>query len=314
MKFTDVLVSILKANGVSHVFGLQGGAVVHIFDSFEKSGVGVTYTNHEVSAALAAAAHAKVTGEIGCVAITTGPGCTNAITGLLGAWQDSIPCIFLSGQVRSNHTSYGRKVRQVGTQEVNICDVVEPLTKYTKFISNKDDLIPELYKAIEIAHDGRPGPVWIDLPVDFHWSDIPFDKNNILEFKGTNNASLLLNHDDALKSLELLNDSQKPLFVFGYGLRLSGHLSHLNKLIEHNNIPFVTTWTASDLFPTEHPLNLGIIGMSGQRGANRAVFNSDLLICLGTHLSISQTTTLFDSYAPDAKKIIVNIDSDQLDN
>jgi len=314
MKFTDVLVNILKANGVSHVFGLQGGAVVHIFDSFEKSGVGVTYTNHEVSAALAAAAHAKVTGEIGCVAITTGPGCTNAITGLLGAWQDSIPCIFLSGQVRSNHTSYGRKVRQVGTQEVNICDVVEPLTKYTKFISNKDDLIPELYKAIEIAHDGRPGPVWIDLPVDFHWSDIPFDKNNILEFKGTNNASLLLNHDDALKSLELLNDSQKPLFVFGYGLRLSGHLSHLNKLIEHNNIPFVTTWTASDLFPTEHPLNLGIIGMSGQRGANRAVFNSDLLICLGTHLSISQTTTLFDSYAPDAKKIIVNIDIDQLDN
>ena len=108
--------------------------------------------------------------------------------------------------------------------------------------------------------------------------------------------------------------TKKPLFILGYGLRLSGHLNYLNELIEENNIPFVTTWTASDLFPTVHPLNLGIIGMCGQRGANGAVFKSDLLICLGTHLSISQTTTLFDSYAPDAKKIIVNIDNDQLDN
>ena len=138
MKLTDVLVKILKKNYVKNVFGLQGGAVVHIFDSLEKNNIEVTYTNHEQSAALAAVAWAKVTNNIGCVVITTGPASTNAITGLLAAWQDSVPCIFISGQSRSQHTSYGKKVRQVGTQEVNICDVVRPLTKYTKFINNNE--------------------------------------------------------------------------------------------------------------------------------------------------------------------------------
>ena len=176
LKLTDALVHYLIKSGVSHVFGLQGGAVVHIFDSFERLGINVTYTNHEESAALAAVAHAKVTGELGCVVVTTGPGSTNAITGLLAAWQDSIPCIFISGQVRSNHTSYGRKVRQVGTQEVNICDIVSPITKFTKFIDGKDEFISYLEKAIYIAFDGRPGPVWIDVPIDFLGKTI-FEKN-----------------------------------------------------------------------------------------------------------------------------------------
>ena len=127
MKLTDALAHVLLKNGVRHAFGLQGGAVVHIFDSLERAGVGVTYTHHEQSAALAAVAYAKVTENLGCVVVTSGPGATNALTGLLAAWQDSIPCLFVSGQVRSQHTSYGRKVRQVGTQEVNICDIVRPI-------------------------------------------------------------------------------------------------------------------------------------------------------------------------------------------
>ena len=133
MKLTDTLAKILQENSINHVFGLQGGAVVHIFDSIEKKKIGVTYTNHEQSAALAAVANAKCNQNIGCAIVTTGPGCTNAITGLMAAWQDSIPCLFISGQSRSQHTSYGKKVRQVGTQEVNICDIVKPLTKYSKF-------------------------------------------------------------------------------------------------------------------------------------------------------------------------------------
>ena len=312
MKLTDALARHLKKKGVSHVFGLQGGAVVHIFDSLEENGIGVTYMHHEESAALAAVAHAKVSGELGCVVVTTGPGSTNAITGLLASWQDSIPCIFISGQARSQHTSYGRKVRQVGTQEVNICDIVAPISKYTKFVKNKDNFVSELDQAIDIARGDRPGPVWLDLALDIQWADISFDEN--IETEVTKEKEAYLDLVSASESLKLLNQSEKPLLIIGYGIRLAGCAISLNKLVEKHNIPFVTTWTASDLFPTAHPLNLGIIGMSGQRGANRSVFQCDLFICLGTHLSIPHTTTLFDSYAPQAKKVIVNIDGDQLDN
>ena len=135
MKLTDCLPNILKKNNVKHVFGLQGGAVDHIFDSIEKKRIGVTYTNHEQSASLAAVSHAKCSENIGCVVVTTGPATTNAMTGLLAAWQDSVPCLFISGQSRSQHTSYGKKVRQVGTQEVNICDIVNSCS-YNTFCIN----------------------------------------------------------------------------------------------------------------------------------------------------------------------------------
>ena len=312
VKLTDALANILKANGIAHVFGLQGGAVVHIFDSLENQGVSVTYMHHEESAALAAVAYSKVTENMGCAVVTTGPGSTNAITGLLAAWQDSIPCIFISGQVRSEHTSYGRKVRQTGTQEVNICDIVRPICKYCSFIKTKEDFIPEFIRAIEIAKTGRPGPVWLDLPLDHQWSEIEFNKATIPDWKKP--IAEIKDFSVFQDSLELLNKAKRPLLILGNGVRLAGRSKHLDDFIEQHNLPFVTTWTASDLFATDNPLNLGIIGMSGQRGANRAVFSADLLLCLGTHLSIPHTTTLFDSYAPQAKKIIVNIDADQLDN
>lgn len=309
MKLTDTIARTLKEYKIKHVFGLQGGAAVHIFDSLEKNKIGVTYTNHEQSAALAAVAYAKATNHIGCVVVTTGPATTNTMTGLLSAWQDSVPCIFISGQSRSQHTSYGKKVRQVGTQEVNICDIVRPITKYVKFIDNKDTFLDELNKAITIANSGRKGPVWIDLPLEFQWADISLKKKKIpqktIKFK---NLKLSLFNN-------LVKKSKKPLFIIGYGVRSSknAHIE-LKKTFSKKNIPFVTTWNAYDLFSTNDKMNLGLIGMSGHRGANKAVFESDLLICLGTHLSIPHTTTLFDDFAPNSKKIIINIDRDQLKN
>ena len=307
MKLTDCLVKILKKNKIRHTFGLQGGAVVHIFDSLEKNNIGVTYTHHEQSAALAAVAYAKSTNHIGCAIVTTGPATTNAMTGLLAAWQDSVPCIFISGQSRSQHTSYGKKVRQVGTQEVNICDIVKPITKYSVFIRKKENFIYEFEKAVSIANSGRKGPVWIDIPLEFQWSDIPYkeSKQKIKRNK----------YDLKLKSFNnMIQNSRKPLLVLGFGIRSLENIKQLKLFIEKNKIPFVTTWNACDLLPTNHPLNLGIIGMSGQRGANKSIFNSDLLICLGTHLSIPHTTTLYETYAKSAKKIIVNIDKNQLSN
>lgn len=311
MKLTDVLANILRKENIKNVFGLQGGAVVHIFDSLEKKNIKVTYTHHEESAGLAAVANAKVNKNLGCAVVTTGPASTNVITGLLASWQDSVPCIFISGQARSNHTSYGKKVRQVGTQEVNICDIVRPITKYTKLINKKDNFQAELIKAIQIAKSGRPGPVWIDLPLEIQWSEIKY-RNNI---KNLNKPGILLKTRDEKSFIHYYNQSKKPIFILGYGLRSDGvKIQYLKKFIENNNIPFASTWNAADIFPTDHNLNMGIIGMSGQRGANKSIFQSDLIVCLGSHLSIPHTTTLYEDYAPKAKKIIVNIDKNQLKN
>ena len=310
MKLTDALAKVLKLNKIKDVFGLQGGAVVHIFDSIEKIGINVTYTHHEESAALAAVANAKIENNIGCVVVTTGPASTNAITGLLAAWQESVPCIFISGQSRSNHTSYGKKVRQVGTQEVNICDIVKPLTKKTIFIKHKKDFLKEFYNAIKIAKEGRQGPVWIDLPLDLQWAEINFTTERKINIKKN-----LISKNKKNKLFKLIKNSIKPILILGYGMRSSKDLiNKVDRFTKKKNIPYVTTWNGADFFPSSDSLNLGIIGMSGQRGANKAIFNSDLIICLGTHLSIPHTTTLYDTYALNAKKIIVNIDKDQLDN
>ena len=312
MKTTDLIAEILKKNSVNNVFGLQGGAVVHIFDSLFKKKINVTFTHHEESAALAAVANAKVKEQIGCAVVTTGPGTTNAITGLLAAWQDSIPVIFISGQARSNHTSYGKKVRQVGTQEVNICDIVKPITKYTNFIKNKKDVFDEFEKAIRIAKSGRPGPVWLDLALEIQWQNVLI-KRKIKKLKNINNP--IIDKKKISKSIELINKSSDPLFILGYGARLAGiKSSELKNFFLKKNIPYVSTWNTLDLIETNFKHNLGVIGMSGQRGANKAVFSSDLIICIGTHLSIPHTTTLYKSYSPNSKKIIINIDKNQLNN
>lgn len=312
MKTTDLLAEILKKNNLKNAFGLQGGAVVHIFDSFIKKKIDITFTHHEQSAALAAVSYAKSVNGIGCAIVTTGPGSTNSITGLLAAWQDSIPVIFISGQARAIHTSYNKKVRQVGTQEVNICDVVRPLTKYATFINNTKNFQNEIDKAIKIAISGRPGPVWIDIALDIQWQNIKDIKkiNKIYPEK-----IKVKKNNIVKKSINLINNSKKPLFVLGYGVVLSGiKKQFIKKMLENKFIPTVLTWNTADLIPTNNKFNLGIIGMSGQRGANKAVFNSDLLICLGNHLPIPHTTTLYKNFAPNAKKIIINIDNNQLKN
>ena len=309
MKLTDIIGETLRKYNIKHAFGLQGGAVVHIFDSIEKYGIKSIYTLHEQAASLAAVANAKVTKTFGCVIVTTGPGTTNAITGLLGAWNDSIPCLFISGQVRTNHVSYKKPVRQVGTQEAPICEIVKPITKHSVFIDKPEFFQNELENAIHIACDGRPGPVWIDIPLDVQWIDVPFkklDQVNLYQNK--------FNLNDIPEFKDLFLKSRKPLLVLGYGIHLSNTVDLCREFVEKSNIPYVTTWTAQDVFETDANKNLGVIGMSGQKGANKAIFDADLLICLGTHLSIPHTTTLFEDYAPRAKKIIINIDKDQLNN
>lgn len=169
IKASDYVAWFLKGKGLTHVFGVQGGAVVHLFDSCEKYGPKPIYTHHEQAAAFAASGYARVRGYGACI-VTTGPGATNALTGLLGAWQDSVPLLFISGQTRVSHTSYGKKVRQVGTQEAPIVEIVAPMTKWAFMVNNVKELAPSLQTAYELSLSDRPGPVWIDLPVDISWT------------------------------------------------------------------------------------------------------------------------------------------------
>ena len=314
MKLSDCLAKIIQEENIECVFGLQGGAVVHLFDSLENNGTEVLYLHHEQAVGLAAVSYAKVNNTLGCAIVTSGPASTNAITGVLAAWQDSVPCIFISGQARSDQLSYGKKVRQVGVQEVNIVDIVKPITKFAKCIYSANEFEKTVTEAIKIAKSGRPGPVWIDLPVNLQWQNIKYLSLSYEKKKNIINTDIKMDDNLFHQSIDWITQSKKPLFILGYGLRLSNTQEDIIDILNKASIPFVTTWNAADYSSSENKNNMGIIGMFGQRGANKIIFDSDLIVCLGTHLSAAHTTTLFDSYAKKAKKIIVNIDKNQLEN
>lgn len=315
MKVSDYIARFLEANGIRHVFGLQGGAVVHLFDSLERTdGISAIYCHHEQSAALAATSNAKVTGTPGCAIVTTGPGCTNALTGLLAAWQDSVPVIFISGQTRIEHTSYGKPVRQVGSQEFNILDIVRPITKYSKLITSAKEIEAVLPDALFRATEGRMGPVWIDIPVNIQWEEADFPAPLRVPFHKPRLAAETALANQFVDLLEMMAVSKRPVIVAGNGIRAASLEVAFLAFLKVAGIPFVSTWTASDLTATDDPSFGGIIGVAGQRGANKILYEADLILCLGCHLAITQTSTLFKEFAPDAKKAIIDIDKGELEN
>lgn len=315
MKVSDYVALFLKVNGIKHVFGLQGGAVVHLFDSVERiDGISAIYVHHEQSAALAATSNSKITRVPGCCIVTTGPGCTNTITGLLAAWQDSAPVLFISGQTRVEHTSYGKPVRQVGSQEFNILDIVKPITKYSKLVSNSGEISSVLEDALFHATEGRMGPVWIDIPVNIQWEEVVIPQPKLLSLNRRNSDNATSEFSQFNELLKLIKASKRPLVVAGNGVRASKSEDALLNFLYKTDIPFVSTWTASDLTATESQIFCGIIGVAGQRGANKILYQADLIICLGCHLSITQISTMFSEFAPNAKKAIIDIDRGELEN
>ncbi len=315
MKVSDYVAQFLAANGVWNVFGLQGGAVVHLFDSIEKTdNISTIYCHHEQAAALAATSYAKVTGGMGAVVVTTGPGCTNALTGLLAAWQDSVPVMFISGQTRVEHTSYGKPVRQVGSQEFNILDIVRPITKYSKLLRNPDEIESVFREAHFHAFDGRMGPVWIDLPVNLQWETPDVGLPCRLALPDAARVAASGSTVDFSRLVDLIRFAKRPVIVAGNGIRAAGCQDAFLAFAKASGTPFVSTWTASDLTATDDPLFGGIIGVCGQRGANKILYHADLIVCLGSHLALTQSSTLFKEFAPNAKKAIIDIDKGELDN
>ena len=304
---------LVEKHGIKHCFFVSGGGAMHLNDSIGHT-KGLTYicNHHEQASAIAAEGYYRTCGQLCVTNVTTGPGGTNAITGVLGQYLDSIPGIYISGQIKTStykHTYPYLKLRQLGDQEADIVSVVTPITKYAKTVYNPLDIKYELDKAIAIALDGRPGPVWLDIPLDVQGATVDETK-----FKEFDPAEIIdpVKHalvDEQIKQLiEKIKSAKSPVIYVGNGVRLAKREKEFITLAEKLNIPVVTAISGSDIIWHDHPLCFGKPGICGDRIGNIMVQNSDLLIVMGTRLSIRQVSYAYDLLAPKAYKVMVDID------
>jgi len=318
MKATDYIAKFLADLGIHYVFGLIGGAAMHIFDSLDRQpGIQPIFHHHEQAAALAAQAYARASSGLGVVVVTQGPGCANTITGLCAAWLDSIPCVFISGQARLIHTVRGKPIRQVAPQAIDIVRLVTPITKYAVLVDDAKKLKYYLQKAVHIARSGRPGPVWLDIPLDVQWAAIDpeelqsFHPEEFDNHEGNSTHSIT---DEVRACVALMAEAKRPMILAGHGIRLAHAESEFRGLVDTLKFPFLSSWNASDLLPTDHPLYLGRPGIFGQRGANLAMQNCDLLISIGSHLGIGLTGTMLHAFAREAKRVVIDVDRQELEH
>ena len=321
IRLSDYVANFLVAHGVTDVFSVVGGGAMHLNDALgHNAGLTVTYNHHEQACAIAAEAYARLENRIAAVCVTTGPGGTNALTGVVGGWLDSIPMFIVSGQVRYDTTARyamqftdGYPLRAVGDQEYDIVKSVEPMTKYAVMIEDPSMIRYCLEKAWHLATTGRPGPVWVDIPVDFQGCQI-----ETVGLKGydpaEDNTKLPPPVEDQLIQtiLEKINKAKRPVFHAGYGIRLSGGYAAFRSVLEKLHIPVVTYWNAVDLIEDEHPLYCGRAGNMGDRPGNWAIQNADLILAVGTRISIRQVGFNWETWAREAEVIMVDIDPAEL--
>ena len=316
IKAADYFVEEMLKIGIKDVFLLSGGANLPMVDAIDRNpAMGFLCTHHEQAAAMAAEAYARVNNGLGACLVTTGPGGTNAMTGVLGAWQDSIPVMYLSGQVRSDRLE-DKPIRQLSTQGLDIATLVKPITKYAVTVRNVADLKYHLQKAIYLATTGRPGPVWLDLPLDVMSQMI--EPNTLRSFNPEELSQEKTSSDSEIsfaltETLQGLKEAKRPLLFLGTGVRLAQAEDELIVLLDLLNIPYVCSWNIQDAFNGDDPLYCGSPGTFGTRFANFAVQNTDFLLAIGTRLSISQTGHNYQSFAREAKKIVVDIDPNELE-
>ena len=319
-RLADYVADFLCAHGVTDVFSVVGGGAMHLNDALgHHPCLHVTYNHHEQACAMAAEAYARLDNRIAAVCVTTGPGGTNALTGVVGGWLDSIPMFIISGQVRYDTTaryalSYTETpLRAMGDQEYDIVKSVAPMTKYAVMIEDPQTIRYHLERAWHLATTGRPGPVWIHIPVNFQGCYIETDT-----LPGYNPAA-----DDALLPapvsdsvintvLEKIKKARRPVFHAGYGIRLSGGYEAFRSVAEKLNIPIVTYWNAVDLVEDDHPLYCGRAGNMGDRPGNWAIQNADLILAVGTRISIRQVGYNWKTWARAAEVIMVDIDPAEL--
>jgi acetolactate synthase-1/2/3 large subunit len=320
-RLADYVADFLAARGVTDVFSVVGGGAMHLNDALgHHESLRVTYNHHEQACAIAAEAYARLENKIAAVCVTTGPGGTNALTGVLGGWLDSIPMFILSGQVRYDTTARyasrftdGLPLRAVGDQEFDITKATAAMTKYAVMIEDPRRIRYELEKAWHLATTGRPGPVWVDIPVNFQGGYIETDELESYD-PAADDAKLPppLDVGTIEAVLEKIKNAKRPVFHAGYGIRLSGGYEAFRSVAEKLNIPVVTYWNAVDLIEDEHPLYCGRAGNMGDRPGNWAIQNADLILAVGTRISIRQVGYNWQTWARAAEVIMVDIDPAEL--
>jgi len=307
---------IYKDLKVNDIFMVSGGGIMHLTDAiFCHKKISYICCQNEQAVSMAAEGYARTNENFGVALVSSGPAATNAITGIVGAWQDSTPCMIISGQSKLQQTIYNSKLnglRQFGVQEVNILPIIDSITKYSCIINDPNTIKYHLEKAAYMAKNGRCGPVWIDVPLDVQSALInPRDlkgfnpKTEGFE-KENNNAKEL--EKQVEEAFSLLKESKRPVIVAGNGVRLSKSIKEFIKLVEYINVPVVTPRLGTDIIDSSHRLYIGRPGIKGGRAANFAVQNSDLLLCIGTRLSVNVTGHNYASFAREAKIIVVDVD------
>lgn len=316
-RLADYVADFLTDHGVKDCFMVVGGGAMHLNDALgHKEGLHCIYNHHEQACAIAAESYARLENRIAAVCVTTGPGGTNAITGVVGGWLDSIPMFVISGQVRYDTTARyteqfteGLKLRAVGDQEYDIIKSVEPMTKYAVMIEDPKDIRYALEKGWHLATTGRPGPIWIDIPVNYQGCFIETDE--LAGYSPEEDDRELppkVSKDIVSEVIELLCQAKRPVIYAGGGIRLSGGYAVFREVLDQLNVPVVTYWNSIDVIETDHPLYVGRGGNMGDRPGNFAVQNADVLLAIGTRISIRQTGYSFDTWAREAKVIMVDID------
>ena len=317
MKLSDYVASKVVSLGIGHVFMVTGGGSMHLNHSLGRHpGLGCTFNHHEQACAMAAEAYCRCSNRLALVNVTTGPGCTNAITGVYGAWTDSIGMIVISGQVKYETTvvSTGLPLRQYGDQEINIVELIKPVTKYAVMVTDPKSIRYHLEKAFYLATTGRPGPVWLDIPLDVQGAQI--DDNSLTGFDPSHEQANVPSwadlNSDIPKIIDVLQSALRPVVFAGGGVRISGRHDLFIDLVQRLGIPVVTGWNAHDVITNDHPLYVGRPGTVGDRSGNFAVQNADVLLVLGSRLNIRQVSYNWKSFARKAYKIWVDIDEYEL--
>lgn len=314
IKISDLIAEFLAVQGIKHVFAITGGASIHMIHSIaEHKDIKYICPHHEQAGAMAADAYSRINGNIGCAIATSGPGATNLLTGIAGAWFDSIPVLYLTGQVARFRFKGKTGIRQMGFQETDIISMAKSITKYAVLITKAEDLIPELEKAIKIAKSGRPGPVLVDIPDDLQREMVSQDLINY-------NKPIFIKKSDGKKPYQkdidncllMIKKAKRPVIVIGSGVRLANAIDEVVDLIDYLKIPVCPSWAAADIIPADSPYFGGTFGTHGTRAGNFVIQNADLILAIGARLSTHETGSPMKSWAREAKTIIVDIDPSEL--
>lgn len=314
VRVSDLIIDFIYKLGVDTVFTVTGGGAMFLNDSLAvHSKIKTICNHHEQACAMAAVGYAKYKNSYASAIFTTGCGATNSITGVLDAWQDNVPCFFISGQVKRKETTFNAKepLRQLGVQEANIIPIVSSITKYAVMINKPEDVLYELQKAAFYAKEGRPGPVWIDVPLDIQGAFV--NAKNLKYFKEKKLARFIgkPNKGEVSVLIKKINLAKRPIIIIGNGVRLGGAIPELKQFITNSKIPFATSYLAADIIPNNHPQYVGRLGIKGDRAGNFAVQNADLILSIGCHLSVALTGFEYDLFGREAELIVVDIDANE---